>query len=285
MDLRLQTVRNKVLNFLEYDSGSGGIATTQWPDLIAFAYPGLARLTLVDQIMSLVQRMLFNWTRPQELFDFAEYCAGHGRMTVEMMRTSFKGVALDIAYSQEHDMTTPQGLRLFLDCLTATRQGGMHWWGTKCSSFVSLCSSIAQRLDWNNYFGDTSRRFVSEGNMQAEVTAFGLFLSVICGCLPCLEQPISSVMVQLPSLRHVLEYFHFMPKMVWMGSCGGPSPKPLQIWHTAGLDLSALLRPKPFGLDGGLVAQDADAGSWTGVKDRLVQSEHLRVWCKGSSMF
>ena len=63
MDLRLQTVRNKVLNFLEYDSGSGGIATTQWPDLIAFAYPGLARLTLVDQIMSLVQRMLFNWDK------------------------------------------------------------------------------------------------------------------------------------------------------------------------------------------------------------------------------
>ena len=59
-----------------------------------------------------------------------------------------------------------------------------------------------------------------------------------------------------------------------MRSFGGPSPKPLQIWHTAGLDLSALLRPKPFGLDGGLVAQDTDAGSWTGVKDRLVQSEH-----------
>ena len=131
-----------------------------------------------------------------------------------MVRKSFKRVALDIAYSQNHDMTSPQGLRPFLDCLTATRQGGMHWWGTKCSSFVSLCSSIAQRLDWNNYFGDTSRRFVSEGNMQAEVTAFGLFLSVICGCLPCLEQPISSVMVQLPSLRHVLEYFHFMRKVV-----------------------------------------------------------------------
>ena len=63
MDLRLQTVRNTVLNFLEYASGSGGIPATQWPDLIAFANPGLAGLTLLDQIMSLVQRMLFNWDK------------------------------------------------------------------------------------------------------------------------------------------------------------------------------------------------------------------------------
>ena len=40
------------------------------------------------------------------------------------------------------------------------------------------------------------------------------------------------------------------------------------------LDLSALLRPKPFGLDSGLVVEDADAGWWTGVNDRLVESEH-----------
>ena len=63
-----------------------------------------------------------------------------------MVRKSFKRVALDIAYSQNHDMTSPQGLRPFLDCLTATRQGGMHWWGTKCSSFVSLCSSMLSAL-------------------------------------------------------------------------------------------------------------------------------------------
>lgn len=208
----------------------GGFAAKVWPALISFAYPGLAALDLVEQIMTLVQRMFNNWQKTEEqLLDFVEYCAGRGRLTVELLRRKFHGAAFDKAYTELHDMLSPRGLRLFLDALTSTRRGGLHWWGTKCSSFVSLCQSVAQRYPWNNYLGAVERCFVSEGNEQAEVTAFGMFMSMICGCYPVLEQPLTSVMVLLPSLKSVLSHFNFQKKVVWMGAFQGPSPKPLQI--------------------------------------------------------
>lgn len=74
-------------------------------------------------------------------------------------------------------------------------------------------------------------------------------------------------------MANVPAYCRFIKKVVWMGAFGGPSPNPLQTWHAPQLDLSPLLRPKPFGLDGGLEVQD-EAGGYTGVKEKWVDSEH-----------
>ena len=251
-----------------------------WPTMIGCAFPVLRSLTLVDQIMSFVSRALYNRSMAEEpgrldepLLDFIEFCSGRGMLTRGMIHNGHRCAAFDVLYSLEHDMLSAPGLRLFLDALTSTRKGGMNWWGTKCSSFVSLCASVAQRHAYNAWLGNEERQFVQEGNQQAEVTALGICLGVLCGLFPVLEQPVSSVMPRTPSLHSVLSFFNFHRQVVWMGAFSGPSPKPLQLWHPFRLGLSRLQRPRPVGLDAGLVLQGAD-GSWTGVKERLETSEH-----------
>lgn len=280
MNADLAGIRVQVLAFLAYDDSCGGHVSSVWPAIIRCAYPVLADLTLVDQIMSFVHRILRNWSVAENLsrlgeplLDFVEFCAGRGMLTRGMIYHGYRCAAFDINYDASHDMLSAPGLRLFLDALTSTRRRGMHWWGTKCSSFVNLCISVSERNAFNAWLGNQERHFVQEGNQQAEVTALGIFLGALCGLLSILEQPTSSVMPRTPSLQNVFAFFNFHRQVVWMGAYSGPSPKPLQLWHPPSLDLSRLGRPKPIGLDAGLVMQGAD-GSWTGVKDRLETSEH-----------
>ena len=279
MTAELGQIRSQVLDFLAYDESCGGHVSEVWPRLIGECYPALSSLSLADQIMSFVHRILQNWANAElgeaggPLLDFIEFCAGRGMLTRGMIHHGHRCAAFDKIYSSAHDMLSARGLRLFLDALTSTRKRGMNWWGTKCSSFVSLCASLAQRTAFNDWLGDQTRFFVMEGNSQAEVTALGIFIGVVCGLLCVLEQPVSSVMPRTPSLQSVFAFFGFNRQVVWMGAFSGPSPKPLQLWHPPSLDLSRLGRPKPIGLDAGLVVQ-GDDGSWTGVKDRLEISEH-----------
>lgn len=269
----LRDVRIKVLQLLTYDLEDNGWIHEIWPQVLSNAFPALARLNLVDQIMALVQRCVRNRAGHLNLLQFCEFCSGRGNLTRELLRCNLYGCSFDWLYAEEHNMMESYGIRLFFDAITSSAQEALHWWGTKCSSFVSLCVSVSLRHSSNSYLGDQSKQFVKEGNFQAEITSIGIFISWLCGCYPVLEQPISSVMPCLTSMRHVLTYCRFEKTICWMGSFNGPSPKPLQIWHPQELDLKHLNRGRPTGLDGGLV-EIGEGGSWTGVKNKLNESEH-----------
>ena len=49
---------------------------------------------------------------------------------------------------------------LWLECLQALRPNSLVWFGTKCSSWVSLCVSCSHRPPENMYHGDEERAFV-----------------------------------------------------------------------------------------------------------------------------
>jgi hypothetical protein len=286
MNADLAWIRVQVLDFLAYDDSCGGHVASVWPAIIRCAYPVLADLTLVDQIMSFVHRILRNWSVAENLsrlgeplLDFVEFCAGRGMLTRGMIYHGYRCAAFDINYDASHDMLSGPGLRLFLDALTSTRRRGMHWWGTKCSSFVNLCISVSERNAFNAWLGNQERHFVQEGNQQAEVTALGIFLGALCGLLSILEQPTSSVMPRTPSLQNVFAFFNFHRQVVWMGAYSGPSPKPLQLWHPPSLDLSRLGRPKPIGLDAGLVMQgsEMEVGQESRTDWKLQSITHLSL--------
>ena len=137
---------------------------------------------------------------------------------------------------------------------------------------VVVCLSFSQAFQQQLSGGSKQAVCVKDGNFQAEITSIGIFIGWLCGCYPVLEQPVSSVMPNLTSMRHVLSYCGFGKTICWMGSFNGPSPKPLQIWHPHQLDLKHLNRGRPTGLDGGLV-EIGEGGSWTGVKSALNESE------------
>ena len=63
------------------------------------------------------------------------------------------------------------------------------------------------------------------------------------GCHPVLEQPSGSDMPKCEPLKSVLACVGAIKHVCWLGSFGGESPKPLQIWSSK--DLSQLQRGRP----------------------------------------
>ena len=206
-----------------------------WPSFLCEAYPFLRGATSCLEMMVLVaERFLFNLVNFNELdqLEFVEFCAGRAHLSREMLRQGFhQGASVDILFHPHHDMLSSKGLRTWFDMVVASRRKSLHWFATRCSSFVPLCISQSMRYEENSFYGDRSRPWVEQGNLQQEVTAMMMFFSFLLDCIPVLEQPTGSVLPKLPSLRNVLWFFDFKKTVTYMGSFAGPTSKPLQIWH------------------------------------------------------
>ena len=263
---------------MEYDKGLGGRAWYLWPQLLILAYPHLEACSNgVDVLVSVAERALANFVncREDEMLQFVEFCAGKAQLSREMIRRGFrKGASLDILYHQNHDMMTAKGIRTWMDMLVSSRRNSLHWFGTRCSSFVVLCLSASLRYPSNQFYGDTSRQWVEEGNLQQEVTALAMFVSILLGSIPVLEQPGSSCMMKLPSLSHVFSYFNFKKTVTYMGSFSGRFQKQLQLWHPENT-FEGLRRDKPDPLTLELCAEVGE--SWAGGKTFSGNKELLEI--------
>ena len=91
----------------------------------------------------------------------------------------------------------------------------LHWWGTKCSSFVRMCTSASLRAESNDWEGDwANRELVYEGSCQGLVTSLGIFIGIVLSCLPILEQPTSSTMPLQPCMRSGFGYIFWLVKVL-----------------------------------------------------------------------
>ena len=268
----MRDVRIKVLQFLTYDLQDNGWNHEIWPQVLSNAFPALARLNLVDQIMALVQRCLRHRAGHLKLLQFRELRSGKCILTRGLLRCSLYGCCFDWLYAEGHNMMDKRGIRLFIGAIHHLLKrhfiGGAQSALASCRCASQFLSGIPATAIWG------AKQAVKDDNFQAEIASIGMFISWLCGRHPVLEQPISSVMPCLTSMRHVLTYCEFERTICWMGSFNGPSPKPFQIGHPHQLDLKHLNRGRPTGLDGGRV-EIGEGGSWTGVKSKLNESEHL----------
>ena len=225
--------------------------------------------------MKIAERFCFNnhdlGSGADELFDFVEFCAGEQISVENCFGKAGKDVHLTYGFrrcrfSPLHDMCSQWGLRKFFDCLSSSKDRALHWFGTKCSSFVPLCQSVAQRYPQNNFYGDTNRACVCDGNFQVEVTGLCMFISMVLSCIPVLEQPLGSCMPHVPVLRNLFSWFGMFKTVTYMGCFSGPSAKPLPIWHPPNM-LEGLCRPKPshWDFESQLASRGHD-GSYTGVR-------------------
>ena len=103
---------------------------------------------------------------PIALHDFIEFCAGQGNLTAECLKLRMYGLALDIMYNEDHDMMTRVGLRVMIGSISETKPGALTWWGTRCSSFVSMCRHHHERCTANGFWGNDEYKFVRDGNMM-----------------------------------------------------------------------------------------------------------------------
>ena len=282
----------KLRGFLDFDRlHFEGCATSFWLPLLKMAFPELNHLTLDDILSCLVHRAIANMedfgcaegghvsggndshaNRKDhvELFDAVEFACGVGNLTRGLISEGFKCCALDLIHSDDHNCLCSHGLRLWFQALSSCNPRALHWWGTKCSSFVSICVSVSKRSLENLYYGDTSRDFVVEGNSLLMITAVLMSLSCALGHRVALEQPLTSCMPLHPIMRSVISYFSCERTVTYLGAFGASSVKPVQLMSTLSLD--AVVREKPRNMPESLATRGPN-DQYTGKKDQLVESE------------
>ena len=212
----------KLRGFLDFDRlHFKSRATSFWLPVLKMALPELNQLTLADILSCLVHRAIANMedfgcakdghanrkndhfgNDHVELFDAVGFACGVGNSPRGFISEGFKCCALDLIHSDDHNCLCSRGLRLWIQALSSCNPRDLHWCGTKCSSFVSICVSVSKRSPENLYYGDTSGDFVVEGNSLLMITALLMCLSCALGHYVALEQPLSSCMPLHPHLNH-----------------------------------------------------------------------------------
>ena len=273
LSLVANKLRADVAGFLAHDALHHGKALSLWPALILSAFPELGSLVLDLMLVSLVLTCLRNRVdgNLRSLHDIVEYSAGSGMLTLQCLSAGLSGVGLDKIYSADQDNTSPHGLKLWINEMLVTKRGSLNWFGTQCSSFSALCRHTSQRWCDNLYWGDESRGFVCDGNMQMVITSLLMMLSYWCSNVPVLEQPMCSVMPLCPPLSTALSYVKATRVVTWHKAFGSASMKPLQIISSIDI-VNCLKRPKPRGRATSLVTRHA-GGAFTGNKKKLLQSQ------------
>lgn len=139
-----------------------------WQKMLRVAYPELKNDTIEEIMLKLVARCCWLRETAKDFaqHDFVEFCAGEGNLTMECLNAMLHGVALDIKYHPHHNMITSTGLRCWIDSISESRIHALVWFGTQCSSFVSICASNHKRNAENGFWGDVQREFVRKGNLM-----------------------------------------------------------------------------------------------------------------------
>ena len=265
-----------VNQFMRFDADKNcGYAATMWPKLLALCYPCLAQKGLTSMLVSLVLRGLRNQRSTDNPcpFDFLECFSGRGNLTYELLKAGFRGSAYDVIYEEDdHNCLTSKGLRWLLDCLACVKSKGLVWFATRCSSFVIMCRHQSERQEWNNYMGNQARPFVVCGNNLMIITSILFLVSWLLGQHPVLEQPASSVMPECPALKLVLQWTGSRKHVTYLGSFGGFSQKPLQLW-SPWCGVGALIRERPIDMASSPLVRRHDENRFTGDKELLAESQ------------
>ena len=161
--------------FLQHDTCVGkGNALRIWPGLLDTLYPNLQGVADLSRKLALVcERAFAVRLRPHvKHHHFVEFWCGTGNLTKALLSFGFEGVGLDVTCSEEHNCLMSSGLRLWMNLLMSIIEHGLCWMGPPCSSFVILCLAQSQRYDFNAWWGDASREFVRHAHAD---------------CCPCLS--------------------------------------------------------------------------------------------------
>jgi hypothetical protein len=238
-------LQTSIADFLDRDES--GRASTLYPPFLTSAYPEFVGMGLAQMLLLLILRCLRNQAAllQSELLDFVEYAAGQAELTYHCVALGFRGARFDIAYSKDHDVLTPLGLRLWMDYLSECKKGALVWFGTRCSSFVFVSRGPSGRRQSNDFVGDEAKSWVKNGNDQAAISSLLFFIAFKAGLVPTLEQPCDSCMPKVNPLAHVFNLVKATRVVTWLGAFGGLSPKPIQIWSSSDI-VRELRRGRPI---------------------------------------
>lgn len=210
------------------------------------AFPEFEGLTLpqmFEQLAAATSRKRES-TLAQDQAVLLEYCSGQAAITSGALELGLRCACFDKLYGSRYNCFTRAGMRNWVGAVLHTRAGATAWFAPTCSSFVFLSRSTSGRSQ-ENPWGNPSNAFVHDGNR--------LLLRVVIVALLCalvdvdwaIEQPISSIMTQLPFVERLFEKLEVSRKTCWLGAYGADSPKLLKIYGFRAEWLKQLANGKP----------------------------------------
>ena len=237
--------------FLQHDNRVGkGNALRIWPVLLDTLYPNLKGVAHLSRKLALVRKGAFA-LRLCSMSNIAMLWSFGVALETSLYKSTFEGVGLDANCSEDHTCLMSFGVRLWMNLLMSC----VEPWMAPCSSFLVLCLALSQRYDYNDWWSE-------------QATCTSKSLPSVCLARPlnsrCLCQlpPMPSVLlvVRATKSQHILELL----VAVFRNLCKSGAPQQFTLnWYVQSQTLHVFLEH--------LVTRN-DNGSFTGVKDLLVES-------------
>ena len=148
------------------------------------------------------------------------------------------------------DILTAPGFRNAAILVMRLCEKGLAWFAPVCASWVFLCVSQTKRSAANSYYGDTSFRSVSEGNLMVLATLVLMQLAILRGVHVAMENPSNSFLFNFPPMKRFMrrcnmhtcithrcgyetdtkigkrisKKFRFISDQAWIKKCAKPCP-------------------------------------------------------------
>ena len=170
--------------------------------------------------------------QPDEGHDFVEVFAGAAAISRGFRSCGLRGATLDLRIDPAHNILTPQGFVVLLTQLLRLRPGGGSFGPPPpCSTWVFMSRGSTGRSvevpegNWRN-------PYILAQDALVDRLALALHVAHAVGAYWVVEQPMSSLMWEYPSMRAALDQCGAVRVQLDMGAYGAPSRKPTTLWGT-----------------------------------------------------
>ena len=236
--------------------------------LIQAAFPELSDNDLPGIVNQMVAWVMQIRCKNPIGFQMMEGFCGQAHVTKSCRKQGLFAVGLDVVHGDQFDVKTPQGCRRWLTTLFFCADGADQWHGVTCKSFVWLTRYVTKR-SIDRPLGNETIGIVQDGNELAVLVTFHVMLGALVRVDPILEQPQTSVLHLLPTVKRV-SLLQVRKTITNLGAFGSPTKKPLKLYHVKTWPRH-LTRPKPVGKRQQLATKNK-SGGYNGDRKMLLFS-------------
>ena len=179
---------------------------------------------------NLAHRSASNGPSCSRNFKCVEYFSGVGNVARAFDSRNLRSRTYDVIDDPREDLNTPEGLLMALFLACCLMPGGLAHWATVCSSWVFMSRSSTGRD--KDTFGNGSIT-CQEANMQVSRMIAIVMLLECLGVHWILEQPMTSVMLDLELWQLIPRHAYLAKTFTWMGAFGAGTRKPTFLLSTS----------------------------------------------------
>ena len=155
-------------------------------------------------------------------------------ISLHLLQLGHCGMRCDAKYGHSQDMSTPEGVRLWLALICKLDYGALAQFSPRCGPWTLLCQSVHKRKFTNGFLGDSPQYpSVVEANRQMQTTALLMLIAYMIGCDVLFEQSITSCMPKAAPMATTLTHIGAGRQSVSHAAYGAGTKKYMAFFSTS----------------------------------------------------